>query len=158
MPRVRGFTLIELMVVVAIIAIAAGVASLAIRDPAGTTLEREGERLAALLDSARAESRSMGSAVQWQPVGPNTPAPADGDSASANDNFRFIGLPPTVKLPTRWLTEGVHAEVVGAPTLKLGPDAIIPPQRVVLTMGEQRVVVGTDSLGPFQIVDGEPAS
>ena len=37
----RGFTLIELMVVVAIIAIAAAVSSLALRDPSATRLEHE---------------------------------------------------------------------------------------------------------------------
>jgi general secretion pathway protein H len=84
--------------------------------------------------------------------------PSDAGPAAANDNFRFTGLPPSVTLPTRWLSEGVHAEVVGAPALKLGPDAIIPAQQVVLTMGRQRVVIGTDGLGPFEIVDSEQAS
>ena len=37
----RGFTLIELMIVVALIAIASAVVSLALRDPAATRLERE---------------------------------------------------------------------------------------------------------------------
>ena len=55
----RGFTLIELMIVVALIAIAAGVVSLALRDPASTRLETEAARLSALLESARAESRGF---------------------------------------------------------------------------------------------------
>ncbi|HWK82199.1 MAG TPA: prepilin-type N-terminal cleavage/methylation domain-containing protein, partial [Caldimonas sp.] len=48
--RASGFTLIELMVVVAIIAIATAMASLAIRDPAADKLEQEAARLAALLE------------------------------------------------------------------------------------------------------------
>ncbi|HMT17930.1 MAG TPA: prepilin-type N-terminal cleavage/methylation domain-containing protein, partial [Ottowia sp.] len=56
----RGFTLIELMVVMAIVAIGAALASLALPDSDSRTLAREGERLAALLESARAQSRAAG--------------------------------------------------------------------------------------------------
>ena len=56
--RQRGFTLIELLVVVALIAIASGVASLSLRDGTASRLEHEGQRLAALLESARAEARA----------------------------------------------------------------------------------------------------
>jgi len=144
----RGFTLIELMVVVAIIAIAAGVAALALRDPAATRLDREAVRLAALLDSARAEARASGLPVRWQPV------PADRRDASG-DQFRFIGLPPSAQLPTHWLGEGVSAQVVGAPAVRLGPEATIGPQRIVLSLDEQRVVLQTDGLGPFVVADSE---
>jgi general secretion pathway protein H len=47
--RQRGFTLIELMVVVAIIAIAAGVSSLALRDADAKALDQDAARLSALL-------------------------------------------------------------------------------------------------------------
>src|SRR4051812_46294434 len=60
-----GFTLIELLVVVAIIAIATAGVSFAIRDSASTLLERDAQRLASLLESARAQSRSTGVAVLW---------------------------------------------------------------------------------------------
>jgi general secretion pathway protein H len=52
--RHRGFTLVELLVVVALIAIASGLASLALRDPAASQLEQEASRLAALLESGGA--------------------------------------------------------------------------------------------------------
>lgn len=147
----RGFTLIELMVVVAIIAIAVGVASLALRDPATTRLDREAVRLAALLDSARAEARTLGLPALWQPV------PA-GDVSG--DNFRFVGLPPSEKMPTRWLGEGITAQVVGAPSVPLGPEATIGPQRIVLSLGDQHVELRTDGIGPFVVADssGTPAS
>src|SRR6188474_644549 len=63
-----GFTLIELMVVVAMIAIATAVASLALRDPAASKLEHEATRLVSLLESARAEARASGVAARWEPL------------------------------------------------------------------------------------------
>ena len=92
--KARGFTLIELMVVVAMIAIATAVASLALRDPAAAKLEQEAVRLASLLESARAEARASGVAARWEPLAEPRP------TAEA---FRFVGLPPTDPLPTRWL-------------------------------------------------------
>jgi len=139
----RGFTLIELLIVVAIIAISAGVVSLALRDGAENRLEHEGARLTALLESARADARASGLAVRWE-------------TASADDaegaQFRFLGLPPSVKLPTRWLGEGVTAEIVGARAVRLGPEPLIGAQRIVLRLDDRRLVLSTDGLGPFTTV------
>src|ERR1700752_5255902 len=77
--RGAGFTLLELMGVVAIVAIASAGVSFALRDAAGAPRERDAQRLAALLESARAKSRLTGQPVRWVP----TP-----------DAFRFDGLPP----------------------------------------------------------------
>lgn len=152
MRRNRGFTLIELMVVVAVIAIAAGVVALSVRDPSATQLEREAARLSALLDAARAEARASGLTVRWQPL-------SDTQPGAQGDQFRFLGLPPSVQMPTHWLAEGVHAEVVGAPAVQLGPEATIGPQRIVLSLNNQRLVLATDGLGPFVVTDsGGPAS
>jgi len=52
------------MVVVAIIALGTAVASLALRDNEGAVLARDAERLAALLESARAQSRAAGVPVR----------------------------------------------------------------------------------------------
>ncbi|EER57631.1 general secretion pathway protein H, partial [Acidovorax delafieldii 2AN] len=48
----RGFTLLELLVVISIMALATAGVSLALRDSGQTQLEREAARLAALLESA----------------------------------------------------------------------------------------------------------
>ena len=130
------------MIVVVLIAVASSVASLALRDPASTTLEREGARLAALLESARAEARASALAAYWEPVTP-----------TAEPGFRFVGLPPSEALPTRWLDSGVTAEVVGARAITLGPEPLIGAQRIVLRLREQRLVLGTDGLGPFVVAD-----
>jgi general secretion pathway protein H len=144
--RAGGFTLIELMVVIAIIAIAAGVASLAVRDPADTQLEREAARLSALLEVARAEARTLGLPVVW------VPASAAGEKAGQAP-FRFVGLPQSSDMPTRWLASGVSAEVQGATSIVLGPEPLIGAQRVVLRLERQRLALATDGLGPFLVVD-----
>ncbi|HEY4081458.1 MAG TPA: prepilin-type N-terminal cleavage/methylation domain-containing protein [Burkholderiaceae bacterium] len=134
----RGFTLIELLVVVALIAIAVGTVSLALRDPTATQLEREAERLAALLEMARAESRTDGLPVQWLPL----PDKAE---------FRFVGLPPGVTMPTQWLGDPVQVEVLGGNSVMLGPEPIIGAQRILLHLGERQLMLATDGLSSFEV-------
>ena len=137
----RGFTLLELLVVLSIIALSVGVASLALRDGSQTQLEHEGTRLAALLEMARAEARVTGVMVRWVPAAP-------GDEAA----FRFVGLPPGQSMPKAWLDARVSAQVLGQTHLVLGPDAILPAQRVLLRLLDQRLEVASDGLGPFNVV------
>ena len=138
----RGFTLIELLIVIAIIAVSVGVVSLALRDSDASKLEEEGARLSALLEMARAEARASGTTVRWVPA------------VAANDSdaqFRFVGLPAAQTFPTRWLAAGTSAQVVGAATVLLGPDAILPPQRIVLRLAERRIELASDGLAPFAV-------
>ena len=78
LPGARGFTLIELLVVIALIAITSAGASLALRDSAASALERDAQRLAAVLESARAQSRASGAPVLWR---------------AQNTGFVLLGLP-----------------------------------------------------------------
>lgn len=137
----RGFTLIEVMVVMAMIAIAMAVVSLALRDPAATRLERDAERLAALLEMARAEARATGLPARWVPAANTDDLP-----------FRFVGLRAKSKLPERWLDDQVRAQVIGNNSVVLGPDAILPPQRIVLSLDAQRLEVASDGLAAFAVV------
>ncbi len=137
-PLARGFTLIELMVVIAVIAIGTATASLALRDSTAEALARDGERLAALLDSARARSRAAGVPVRWRP---------------APGGFLFEGLPPGGSpLPTHWLDNQTVA-VGNAPVL-LGPDPLIGPQAVLIPRAgtsQPLVRIATDGLRPFTV-------
>lgn len=130
------------MIVMALIAIAVGMASLALRDPAASQLDREAVRLAALLEGARAASRTSGVPVRFEVV-----------AQPAEANFRFVGLPGAEPPPTRWLAEGVSAEIIGTRALTLGPEPLIGPQRIVLRLGERNLTLATDGLGPFAPVD-----
>ena len=136
----RGFTLLELLVVVAIIAIATAGVSLALRDSQATELEREAQRLAALLESARAQSRSSGVPVRWYPV---------------ERGFRFDGLPAKA-LPDQWLSETTY--VRGNTRLLLGPEPIIGKQQVLLgssALPDRSLRIATDGLRPFTVSAGD---
>ena len=135
--RRAGFTLLELLVVVAIVAVASAGVAFALRDAGGPPLEREAQRLGALLESARARSRLTGQPVRW---------------VADEQGFRFEGLPRGA-LPDRWLEAGTH--VVGRGVLVLGPEPVIGPQAVVITSTshpDRALRIATDGLRPFAIV------
>jgi len=142
--RPRGFTLLELIVVIAIIAVATAGVSFAMRDSSAARLDREADRLAALLESARAQSRASGVAVRWRLV--------EGGS------FVFDGLPPGA-LPSGWANEGISAQAALAngapvPAVLLGPDPIIAPQQIVLYSEgppARSLRIATDGLRPFTV-------
>jgi len=125
----------------AIVAIGAALVAVSIRDPANTRLEHEAGRLVALLEEARTEARAGGFEAVWVP-----------GNDGKGDAFRFVGLPAALNLPTRWLDADVVAEVVGATVVQLGPDAILPPQRVVLKLNDQRLEIGSDGIAAFAVV------
>jgi general secretion pathway protein H len=134
--KFAGFTLIELLVVIAIVAIATAGVSFALRDTGATQVEREAQRLAALLESARAQSRASGVPVRWTAV---------------PGGFRFDGLPQGT-LPEQWLSPST--QVQGNATLVLGPDPIIGRQAVEIASSDkpgQSLTIATDGLRPFRV-------
>ncbi|KQW64035.1 prepilin-type N-terminal cleavage/methylation domain-containing protein [Variovorax sp. Root411] len=145
-PRIRpatGFTLLELIVVIAIIAMATAAVSFAIRDTSAARLDREADRLAALLESARSQSRASGIVVRWRPV---------------EGSFVFDGLAPGA-LPSGWAAEGITAQAAlanGTPVtaLQLGPDPIIAAQQVMLHSAgppARALRIATDGVRPFTV-------
>ncbi len=143
-----GLTLLELLVVVALIAVATAGVSLSLRDSADSALERDAERLANLLETARAQARANGSTVVWR-------AQARGDS----QGFVFEGLPPP-GLPRDWLAASTRA--APGTSMTLGPEPLMEPRAVALfssTRPERRVWVITDGLRPFKVQNTpEPVS
>ncbi len=64
--RARGFTLIELMVVVVIVGIAAAAISIRVFPDRGQSLRKDAERLAQLFSIAQGEVRADGRQITWQ--------------------------------------------------------------------------------------------
>jgi general secretion pathway protein H len=142
----QGFTLLELMVVVAIIALATTAVSLTLPDADSDRLETEALRLSALLESARAQSRTSGVPVYWR---------------STPQGFEFTGLSSRKEAPNplaglrTWLQSDTQANIVqptDAGSLVLGPEPLIMAQRLQLKLGSQSLVLGTDGLGPFAVL------
>ncbi len=136
--RSAGFTLLELLIVVSLIAMASAGVALALRDGNQTALERDAQRLAVLLESGRAQSRATGVAVIWQ---------------ATETGFVFEGLSPA-RLPDQWLS--VSTRAIGTTSLVLGPEPMIPPQEVRLVDTTQAgnpqaatARIATDGLRPF---------
>jgi general secretion pathway protein H len=122
-----GFTLLELLVVMALIAVATAGVSLSLPGSADSALERDAERLAALLETGRAQARANGSAVVWRVT-------AQGDSQS----FVFDGL-PLLSMPRHWLGSSTQAAPNTAITLSSS------------TRPERPLWVVTDGLRPFRV-------
>jgi len=155
-PLQAGFTLLELLVVLAIVAIGSAGVGFALRDGTQSQLEREALRLSALLESARAQSQLSGVPVRWRP---------------SAQGFHFDGLDSltgsAAELPRTWLDADIRAEVdpgrstgqANLPSsLLLGPEPIIPPQSVTLVSRSQpdkRLRLATDGVRPFA-VQAEP--
>ena len=135
-PPARGFTLLELLVVVAVVAMVSAGAVVALRDSAQAGLETQAQALVAQLESGRAQSRASGVAVFWT-------ATAKGFTLDGKERV--------------WQLPGVQAQ--SAQPLLLGPEPVIPPQSVTLWLTEQperRLRVATDGVRPFAVYDALP--
>jgi hypothetical protein len=105
-------------------------------------LEREADRLAALLDAARAASRASGVPVIWRPT---------------EQGFAFDGLPPKT-LPETWLAPDLTQ--VSAEPVVLGPEPIMQAQWVRLSAASgseaplRTVTLASDGLRPFVVMNG----
>ena len=147
--KARGFTLLEMLLVVTIVAIASAGVSFALRDSGQTRLETQALRLAALLESARAQSRASGIPVRWR---------------AAPGGFTFEGLPAARKTDgekddsvVRWEGEGIASSSDNP--LLLGPEPLIAPQRVRMWLTERpqlALLVVTDGLRPFAVQNATP--
>ena len=136
--RTSGFTLLELLIVVAIMAIATAGVGLALRDTSGTALEREAQRLAVLLESARAQSRMTANPVRWRPTA---------------SGFIFEGLTTGSAFPSNWLGQDVRA--AGAGVVVLGPEPVIGPQQIrLVSISEpaRSLTLATDGVRPFSVL------
>jgi general secretion pathway protein H len=143
-PAQVGFTLIELMVVLVILAVATAGVFFYAGGGQQAQLDRDAQRLTALLESARHTSQVQGKAVIWQAL---------------PGGFEFLGLSVHgADQPQSWLspdtsTTDPHAQ------LTLGPEPVIGPQHITLIdlqHPQHSLRISSDGLRPFSISSASP--
>ena len=133
-----GFTLLELLVVLALTALASTGVIMALASPAQGRLAEEGDRLAAILDAARAQSRLNGLPVTL---------------TTRRGGFDIDGLEAPA-FHSGWLHAGTEV-VADAPfSLTLPPEPVIGARRIVLRDRDApgvQAIVSSDGLRPFGV-------
>jgi general secretion pathway protein H len=136
-----GFTLLELLVVLLIMALGSAGVVLSLRLSPEQHLEQEAQRLIYWLELARQQSSTQGQRVQW---------------IASEKGYQFVINGPSV-LPKDiipWLEPSTQV-VSNTNTLVLGPEPILSPQFIELgskAKASLHLKVGTSGIEPFAYV------
>lgn len=143
----QGFTLIELLVVLVIVVSVVKGVGMAVVNRGSDSLDREAQRLAAVLEVARAQAQVSGTEIRVD-------ISTDGFSVTRESVHEAV--PSTQSTP--WLSQGTIGKVsgkLGATSIQLGPEPFIDAQEIVLTninVPSESVKLMTDGVGPFVII------
>ncbi len=142
----RGFTLIEILVVIVLIAIAATLVTVKLQPDDRGLLREEALRLAALLTQARDEAVITGASIGWRGASDGYSfyrrnAERQWQAIEGDEVFHSRNLPTDARI-----TEIEIADVKVNPEhmLILSGSAANPPYRIVLAYREARVQVRAD--------------
>jgi len=160
----RGFTLIEVLVVLMIMGLFVGLVSAIVRPDDRGLLRVEAERLAQLLDLAGAESRLAGKSIAWTAEGPgyrfwrmtgDSEASADWSEIRDSDLLRARALPPGITI-SGLEVENMRAD--GPMRLEFAPYGEVLSFTIEMSLGEARYAVAASPVGELRVVPGEEKS
>nr|WP_044487943.1 GspH/FimT family pseudopilin [Pseudomonas entomophila] len=137
----RGFTLIELMVVLVIVGIASAAISLNIRPDPGKRLRADGERLAHLLELAQSEAQADGQPLRWK---------------NEAGGYRFVRadgqmLAEGPLQPRRWQADAVKVQVEPRGPLWLEGEWVTTPLSLRLRSGQATVQLTRTGAGQVRV-------
>ena len=136
--RVKGFTLIELMVVLLVLALCSSLVVMSTRDTAQQTLEREADRLVNVLEAARAQARSNSTALLWQ-------------SDAQGYSVRVLTDPDLPTQVHQWYMPGTRSEPA---TWVISPEPVQAAVRLSLLLEgapTERLSIATDGAASFKV-------
>ena len=143
-PDPRGFTLLELLIVLVIIGVVLSLVSVRLEPSASQKLEQEGQRLALLLESARDESVARSETLAWS---------HDGQWHSLDDieQLRPRRLPDELQVAE--VTVNLQRQDENGKLL-FQPSGVNELFRIVLTGAGSQVELSSDVLG--RVTSGKP--
>jgi general secretion pathway protein H len=155
-PRKRGFTLIELMVVVLIMGLFVGLVSAIVRPDDRALLRVEAERLAQLLELAGTEASLAGKPVAWTADASGyrfwrLAGAAGWLEVRDSDLLRERSLPAGMRI-TGLSIENIPAR--GAPRLEFLGGGTAPAFSVELALGSARYAVTGSPIGEVKVLPG----
>ena len=144
MDRKRGYTLVEILAVLAIIGIAVSLAQVRFARSAAQALEDEARRIALVLEFARDEAMTRGCTLAW---------------IAASDTHRIECRRTTAGYPLHPWPHGIALErvsIAGVPVsrespLLFTPSGINMPFELVLGSEGNRVLISGDALGRVRL-------
>lgn len=155
--RSRGFTLIEMLVVLLIMGLLVGLVGALARPDDAARVRVEADRLGQLLVLAATESRLTGESIAWVPDAQGYrfwrtetlgPSPARWSEIAGNDPLRARTLPPGMRIASL-LVENMP--VSGAMRLEFVPHAPAPSFTIGLVLGAVRYLVAASPIGEVQV-------
>jgi general secretion pathway protein H len=136
-----GFTYIELLVVILILAVAAGMASLSVSPSEERLLATEIDRLAALFRLAQNEAKVSGRPLAWR-------CDTDGYRFLAGDIVRGEKKDDPLR-PRAW---PFPVRQVEATDLVFGLEPLLPPASIRIVTSERELVLMLDAFGTLRRV------
>lgn len=143
----RGFTLIELMVVLVIIGIASAAISLSIKPDPLHLLRKDAERVAQLLQIAQAEARSDGRPITWQATAKGYRFSRRSDNGQG---FEHFANDPQLR-PRPWQTPGLTVQVEPRRKLVLDAEWVSPALQLSFSDGINRISVLRNTAGQVSV-------
>jgi general secretion pathway protein H len=153
----RGFTLIEVLVVMLIMGLIVGLASAIVRPDDRGLLRVEADRLAQLLDLAASEARLTGNPMAWTADATGYRfwrERPDGEWTEARDSdlLRARTLPRGMAIAGLQIE---NAPARGSMRLEFSPDRSALSFSIELSLGAVRYTVSGDPVGEVSVLTGE---